>query len=87
MTNGAPILGVIAAPALGLIWRGIVGSGAERIAFAADGKALQPSPIHTRPRPQRELVVLVSRSHLDARTRAYLDGLPQARTHCLRFVR
>ncbi len=80
MTNGAPLLGVVAAPALGLIWRGVVGSGAERMAFAADGKVLPPGPIHTRPRPPREPVVLVSRSHLDARTRAYLDGLPQART-------
>ncbi len=40
MTKGAPVLGVIAAPALGLIWRGIVGRGAERLAFAADGEIL-----------------------------------------------
>jgi 3'(2'), 5'-bisphosphate nucleotidase len=78
MTHGAPILGVIAAPALGLIWRGIVGRGAERIALAGDGKSSRPSPIHTRPRPWRELIVLVSRSHLEARTRAYLERLPQA---------
>ena len=80
VTHGAPILGVIAAPALGLIWRGIVGRGAERIALAGDGKSSRPSPIHTRPRPRRELLVLVSRSHLEARTRAYLEQLPQART-------
>lgn len=79
MTNGAPILGVIAAPALFLIWRGIVGRGAERLAFAADGKILPPAPIRTRKRPPREPVVLVSRSHLDARTQAYVDGLPQPR--------
>ena len=38
MADGAPLLGIIAAPALGLIWRGIVGRGAERLAFAADGE-------------------------------------------------
>jgi 3'(2'), 5'-bisphosphate nucleotidase len=80
MTRGAPLLGVIAAPALGLIWRGLVGRGAERMAFAADGKVLPPDLIHARP-PPGEPVVLVSRSHLDARTQAYLGGLPRARTN------
>jgi 3'(2'), 5'-bisphosphate nucleotidase len=80
VSNRAPLLGVIAAPALGLIWRGIVGRGAERLAFAADGGILPPSPIQTRHRPQREPVVVVSRSHLDAHTQAYLDRLPQPRT-------
>jgi 3'(2'), 5'-bisphosphate nucleotidase len=31
VTNGAPLLGIIGAPALGLIWRGLVGRGAERL--------------------------------------------------------
>jgi 3'(2'), 5'-bisphosphate nucleotidase len=79
VSHGAPIVGVIAAPALGLIWRGIVGRGAERMALTGDGKSSRPSPIHTRPRPPRELIVLVSRSHLEGRTRAYLERLPQAR--------
>src|SRR5205085_4654295 len=30
--NGTPVLGCIAAPALGLLWRGIPGQGAERLA-------------------------------------------------------
>ncbi len=80
VTDGAPMLGVIAAPAQLLIWRGIVGRGAERMAFAADGKILPATAIHTRKRPEREPVVLVSRSHLDARTQAYLDGLSEPRT-------
>jgi 3'(2'), 5'-bisphosphate nucleotidase len=79
MTNSVPILGVIAAPALGLIWRGIAGRGAERLAFAGDGKTSPPSPIQVRPRPQLDVVVLISRSHLDARTQEFLDGLPQAK--------
>src|SRR5713226_4468666 len=31
VTNGKPLLGIIGAPALGLIWRGLVGRGAERL--------------------------------------------------------
>ncbi len=83
MTNRQPILGIVAAPALGLIWRGIVGRGADRVAFAADGGLSPPHPIHGRarpPRPPHDLTVVVSRSHLDARTQAYLAALPRART-------
>ena len=80
MTEGAPLLGVIVAPALGTIWRGAVGAGAARLAFAADGTISPPDRIHTRELPQREPIVVVSRSHLDARTQAYLERLPQPRT-------
>src|ERR1035438_4843125 len=31
VTNGWPLLGIIGAPALGLVWRGLVGGGAERL--------------------------------------------------------
>jgi 3'(2'), 5'-bisphosphate nucleotidase len=80
MTEGRPILGIVAAPALGLLWRGIVGRGAERIAFATDGGLSSPQPVHGRKPPPQNLVVVVSRSHLDARTQAYLADLPAART-------
>ncbi len=76
MTDGAPLLGIICAPALGIFWRGVVGPGADRI-LAADTEA--PTPIHTRPRPKSEAVVMVSRSHLEARTKSYVDGLPGAK--------
>ena len=76
MIDGRPMLGIVAAPALGQIWRGIVGNGAERIAFAADGQLATPQPIHGRKRPLQDLVAVASRSHLDAKTKAYLDGLP-----------
>src|SRR4051812_10612147 len=33
VTLGVPLLGIVSAPALGLLWRGIVGRGAERVAF------------------------------------------------------
>lgn len=80
MIGGRPVLGIVAAPALGLIWRGMVGNGAERIAFAADGQLAAQQPIHGRKRPPQDLVAVTSRSHLDAKTKAYLDGLPVART-------
>lgn len=80
MSGGTPILGVIAAPALGLIWSGILGRGAQRAAFTADGRILPASPVRTRSRPQGEIVVLVSRSHLDGHTQAYLAGLEKPRT-------
>jgi 3'(2'), 5'-bisphosphate nucleotidase len=79
VTDGTPILGVIAAPALGLIWRGIVGHGAERIGFAGEAKTSERAAIRTRPRPRDGLTVMVSRSHLEARTQAYVDGLPGAK--------
>jgi 3'(2'), 5'-bisphosphate nucleotidase len=78
MNAGVPICGIIAAPASGLLWRGIVGRGAERLAFTGIQRSA-PEPIHTRPRPADELVVLVSRSHLESRTRAYLNAVPRAR--------
>jgi 3'(2'), 5'-bisphosphate nucleotidase len=77
MADASPILGVIVAPALGLIWRGIVGRGAERLEFSS-GKTSRPQAIHARRRPDGELVVMVSRSHLDGSTQAYLEGLAQA---------
>ncbi len=80
MADGAPLLGVVVAPALGTIWRGAVHGGAARLTFAADGTLSPADVIHTRKRPPREPLTLVSRSHLDARTQAYLQSLSQPRT-------
>ena len=66
--RGVPYLGVIAAPARGLFWRGIVGQGAERL---ADQTGVR-TPIRTRARPVGGTVALVSRSHLDPATEDYL---------------
>jgi len=73
-----PLVGLIAAPALGLLWRGIVGRGAERLRIVRDGaKAVEPTAIRTRSAPDR-LVVTLSRSHLDAATASFADRLPIA---------
>ena len=76
--DGAPVAGVIAAPALGLIWRGVIDRGAERLEFSA-GKTSVAQEIQTRARPDGELIVAVSRSHLDAQTEAYVKALPHTR--------
>ena len=76
MTDGMPILGVICAPALGGLWRGIVGRGAERISLKRLSD--RPAPIHTRPWPGSAPVVMISRSHLEARTKSYVDRVPGA---------
>jgi 3'(2'), 5'-bisphosphate nucleotidase len=76
VANGVPVVGIICAPTLGDCWRGVVGKGADRIPKTTNSP---PIPIHIRPRPQGETVVVVSRSHLDAKTQAYVDGISQAK--------
>jgi 3'(2'), 5'-bisphosphate nucleotidase len=77
--DGVPIAGVVAAPARGLIWRGHAGHGAERLKIApgaATETARERVAIRTRACPASGARVLVSRSHLDAATDAYVDRLP-----------
>ena len=50
VSNGAPVLGIVGAPALGRIWRGQVGRGAERLMVTKDGTARTAEPIHARAR-------------------------------------
>ena len=75
--NGTPLLGIIGAPALGLIWRGLVGGGAERLTTSG---ASAPVPIRTRPIPPHGApwLVAVSRSHGDARTEGFIRKRPGA---------
>jgi len=77
VTKGTPLLGIIAAPALGLLWRGVVGRGAERLTI---GQKSLAEPIHTRthPKPGEPWVVAVSRSHSDSRTEAFIAERPGA---------
>jgi 3'(2'), 5'-bisphosphate nucleotidase len=83
VTGGIPIAGIIAAPARGLLWRGIVGGTAERLHLRlgnGQAKAYSRSPIHTRPAPKR-LTVATSRSHLDEATEDFLARLPVAKRY------
>jgi 3'(2'), 5'-bisphosphate nucleotidase len=79
VVNGTPLLGIIGAPALGLIWRGLVGRGAERLAIR-DSLPFAAEPIHCRRIPPRgePWIAAVSRSHGDSRTEAFIDGRPGA---------
>jgi 3'(2'), 5'-bisphosphate nucleotidase len=79
VTDGVPLLGLIGAPALGLLWRGLVGRGAERLSLDDAGQAT-PQPIRTRRFPSlgEPWIAAVSRSHGDARTEAFIDARPGA---------
>ena len=79
VTGGTPIAGIVSAPKQHKVWRGIVGSGAERLRMLADG-ADQPQAIRTRRWPAAQGVAVVSRSHLDPATEAFVAKLgPLAR--------
>src|SRR5262250_3403367 len=73
VSQGKPLLGFVSAPALGLLWRGLVGRGAERLTI--EGTTIkQVTPIRTRPHPPagKPWIVAVSRSHADKRTEAFI---------------
>ena len=79
VSRGKPLLGFVGAPALGLVWRGLVGRGAERLKLSETGLGA-PEPIHTRRLLQRgePWIAAVSRSHGDAKTEAFIDARPGA---------
>jgi len=75
VTNGVPLLGIVAAPALGLIWRGITGHGAERVQIngAAIGAA-EPIRTRTMPKSGEPWIAAVSRSHGDQKSEAFITS-------------
>jgi 3'(2'), 5'-bisphosphate nucleotidase len=73
--GGRPTLGIIAAPAHGLIWRTAAGGGAERFRLlpgAPVGASLERTTIRPRPYIGGALLAAISRSHLDPQTEAFL---------------
>jgi 3'(2'), 5'-bisphosphate nucleotidase len=79
VSAGKPLLGLVGAPALGLVWRGLVGRGAERLTIA--GTAIKSvEAIRTRPCPPpgTPWTVAVSRSHGDPRTEGFIANRPGA---------
>src|SRR5262249_54089370 len=67
--NGRPVFGLVSAPALDQIWRGIVGRGAERLQLTQK----QITPIHARRVDDKKLRALISRSHADEKTADWLN--------------
>jgi 3'(2'), 5'-bisphosphate nucleotidase len=78
VTEGTPLLGIVSAPALGLVWRGLVGRGAERLTLGEGTPLIEP--VRTRLCPPRgePWTVAVSRLHGDARTEAFIAERPGA---------
>jgi 3'(2'), 5'-bisphosphate nucleotidase len=78
VTHGTPLLGIVSAPALGLLWRGLVGQGAERLTLGEGVPVIEP--VHTRlgPPSGQPWTVAVSRLHGDARTEAFIAARPGA---------
>ena len=74
-----PVAGFIAVPAFDLVYRGVVGQGAERITIDRRGGVPAigtRTVIRTRAAPADGLVVALSRSHRDAETEAMIARLP-----------
>jgi len=79
VTDGVPLLGIVSAPALGVLWRGIVGRGAERVRFVGTSIG-DAEPIRTRKLPGQgePWIAAVSRSHGDPQSEAFIDNRPNA---------
>jgi len=78
ISDREPVAGIVAVPAEGLIYRGRIRHGAERLAMPHGGAgvdAAAAAPIRVRTPPPGEVVAAVSRSHLDSATVTLLDGL------------
>jgi 3'(2'), 5'-bisphosphate nucleotidase len=75
---GRPTFGIVAAPALGLVWRTAPDGGAQRFRLppgATADAASEVATIRTRPMPTTGIVAAVSRSHFDPATDAFLARL------------
>lgn len=73
-----PVVGIVAVPAEGLIYRGRIRHGAERLAISPGGAVpgvAAAEPIRVRTPLRGGVVAAVSRSHLDSATIALLDRL------------
>jgi 3'(2'),5'-bisphosphate nucleotidase len=77
IVDGAPLAGVVYAPALGQLW---IGGATATSCAVAPGEALPPRAqrreIHVRAAPSEGLTALESRSHSDPETEAFLAQLP-----------
>jgi 3'(2'), 5'-bisphosphate nucleotidase len=76
MNDRAPVAGIVAVPQAGIIYRGRVQRGAERLTMSPRSDTADISAaVHVRTAPRNGVVAAVSRSHLDPATVALLDRL------------
>lgn len=75
--NGAPAIGVVYAPAIGKLYRGVAGVGAT-VTMIDKGVAGAATPIKARQVPARGLIAVASRSHRGPETDAFLATLDVA---------
>jgi 3'(2'), 5'-bisphosphate nucleotidase len=74
--DGAPVSGVVYAPARGTLYAGSRTEGARRLDLSSAGPdGARAEPIRVRPRPEGELTAVASRSHRSAGTEAFLKDL------------
>ena len=73
--NGAPVLGVVYAPAIGKLYCGLVGAGATLRLVDENGVAGPAKSISARQGSQSGLVALASRSHRSPETDDFLGAL------------
>lgn len=73
--NGEPVAGVIVAPAKGMMFSG-AGESATRSTIEADGAVTERTAIRVRRRePGAPLAAVVSVSHMNDATRAFVEGI------------
>ena len=83
VTRGVPVAGVISAPKQGLLWRGVVGKGAERLRLefpAPPSQASERVAITTHAAPD-ELTAAISRTHLDSKSEEFLSRFKIAKRY------
>lgn len=76
--DGAPVAGVVCAPALGRLWAGAVGQGAWSATWSIASTPPARHAIAARVPPAAGLLAVASRSHRDAATDDFLGGLAVA---------
>jgi 3'(2'),5'-bisphosphate nucleotidase len=77
LVDGAPVVGVVYAPALGKLWRGGP-AGAESASVSAARVLGALAPIRVRTPPEGGITAVASRSHRTPETDAYLARYPVA---------
>lgn len=75
--DGAPVLGVVYAPAAGKLYRGVAGRGAT-LTLIDKGAAGTAKRIAARQTPERGLIAVASRSHRSPETDEFLSSLDVA---------